>query len=64
MTALLKPVPKSSRIERMQALPAWWRGAAIARKELIGQSTSDRERDAHLTAISSYGKRAQEAGGQ
>jgi hypothetical protein len=48
----------STRLARLEALPGWISGKIIARKALLEQATSDKERDEHHRLIGEYEKKA------
>jgi hypothetical protein len=47
-----------SAMARLEALPGWISGKIIARKALLEQATSDKERDEHHRLIAEYEKKA------
>jgi hypothetical protein len=47
-----------SAMARLEALPGWISGKIIARKALLEQATSDKERDQHHRLIGEYEKKA------
>jgi hypothetical protein len=51
-----------SAMARLEALPGWISGKIIARKALLEQATSDKERDQHHNAIAEYERRITAAG--
>lgn len=58
---LRSPLPANP-LAILERLPEWWAGKVRARKALLDQATSDKERDQHLNAISEYERRIKAAG--